>query len=135
MAKEIGTILIDVSAGSDIHIDKEFLEGLGHPVVVCHGPAHAELCPILSGTGCPMAEDSHGIIFELDLDRPQHRAILKRYRELLAEDIPIRAVVSPEQEEKYADALTGIEVWTRDPTAGDLDAFAAAVEAYERLEE
>jgi hypothetical protein len=135
VGKEYGTILIDVSAGSDIAIDKSFLEGLGHPVVVCHGPPQGHLCPILSGTGCPMAEDSHGIIFELDLDRPQHRAILRRYRELLAEDVPIRAVVSAEQQEKYADALAGVEVWSREPTAGDLDAFAAAVDAYERLEE
>jgi hypothetical protein len=133
MAAEFGTILIDVSPGTDIEVDRSFLERLGHPVTVCHGPPHGHLCPILAGTGCPMAEEAHGVVFELDLDRPQHRAILRRYREVLAEDIPIRAVVEPGQETRYADTLAGIGVWTREPTTGDLDAFASEVEAYERL--
>lgn len=130
-----GAILIDVSSDSDIEIDRVFLEKLGHPVRVCHGPEHGTLCPILAGTGCTLAEEAHGIIFELDMRRPQHRAILKRYRELVAEDVPIRAIIRPGQEVEYADVLFGIEVWTHDPTTGELDGFAAEVEAYDRLVE
>ena len=128
-----GAILIDVTAFSDAEIDADFLERLGHPVRMCHGPPHGQLCPILSGEGCTLVDESHGIIFELDLDRPQHRAILKRYREVVAEDVPIRAVVKPGQEVEYADALVGIEVWTHSPSAGELDGFAAEVEAYDRI--
>lgn len=128
-----GAILIDVSSGEPLDIDTEFLERLGHPVQVCHGPEHKQLCPILSGTGCPVAEGAHGIIFELDLDRPQHRAILRKYRQVVAEDVPIRAVVRPGQEETYAADLAGIDVWTRPPTTGELDGFAAKVEAYDRI--
>ena len=128
-----GTILIDVSEGGDVEFDTEFFERLGHPVRVCHGPPHRTLCPLLAGTGCPLVDEAHGIIFELDLDRPQHRAILKRYRAFVHEDVPIRAVVKPGQDTKYATALADIDVWTRSPTTGELDGFAAEVEAYDRL--
>lgn len=130
-----GAILIDVSTGTDIEIDRDFLEKLGHPVRVCHGPPHGHLCPILSGAGCSLVDEAHGIIFELDLDRPQHRAILKRYREVVAEDVPIGAVVKPGQETTYASMLQGIQVWTHSPTTGELDGFAAEVEAYDRISE
>ncbi len=132
-----GAILIDVSAQESVSFETEFLEGLGHPVLVCHGPPHAELCPILAraslGRACDKVEDAHGVIFELDLDRPQHRAILRRYREILPEDVPIRAVVREGQAEQYGDILVGVSVWEHSPTAADLDGFAAEVEAYDRL--
>ena len=44
-----------------------------------------------------MVDSAHGIVFLLDLDRPQHRAILRRYREVVRADVPIRAVVKPGQ--------------------------------------
>ena len=37
------------------------------------GPITARLCPLLAGKGCRDFEDAHGVMFELDLDRPQHR--------------------------------------------------------------
>jgi hypothetical protein len=129
----LGTILIDVSANESVEVDRTFLERLGHPVQVCHGPAHAELCPLLSGTGCSLLDGSHGIIFELDLDRPQHRAILRRYTEVVADDVPISVVVKPGQDTQYADLLSAVQVWTKPPTAGMLDGFAAEVEASDRI--
>jgi hypothetical protein len=68
-------------------------------------------------------------VFQLDLDRPQHRSILARYQEVLPEDVPIRAVVSEQQAEQYAELLRGVQTWLDEPTAGDLDGFAAEVEA------
>ena len=133
MEGEFGTILIDISDGTAADVDRELLERLDHPVVVCHGPPHASLCPILGKHGCPKVEGAHGIIFELDLDRPQHRAILKRYRELVAEDVPIAAVVRPGQDTRYAAALSGVSVYTSALTTGELDGFAAEVEAYDRI--
>lgn len=125
-----GYVLFDLPPGAE-PVDRAFLEGLGHPVMVCHGPAPGTLCPILSGEGCPLAEGAHGIVFELDLDRAQHRAILNQYKVGLREDVPIRVMVGPGQRERYASLLQGLKVLDHVPVAGDLDGFAAEVEASE----
>ena len=132
MDNDHGLILVDVAAGEAAKFDQSFLERNGHPVVMCHGPAIKTLCPLLAGAGCDMVDSAHGIVFLLDLDRPQHRAILRRYREVVRPDVPIRAVVKPGQGQRYADALDRIEVWEHEPTAGDLDGLAAEVEAADR---
>jgi hypothetical protein len=124
-------LILDVTA-SDAAPDKDFLERLGHPVLVCHGPAWGRACPIIAGD-CPMVDAAHGVIFQLDLDRPQHRVILKRYQEVLGEDVPIVAVVTPEQEETYADLLGGVQVWLEAPTIAKLDGFAALMETADDL--
>ena len=123
-------ILFDIPKGQQ-PVDREFLEGLGHQVMVCNGPSQGTLCPILSGEGCPLAEGAEGIVFELDLDRAQHRAILARYKDSLRSDLPIQVVVRPDQATMYAHLLEGLKVWTHVPIAGDLDSLAAAVEAAE----
>jgi hypothetical protein len=104
-----GTILLDVTTGIG-EFDRDMLERFGHPGRVCHGPDHATLCPVLAGKGCDEFTQGHGVIFELDLDRPQHRAIVRRYQELARSDMPIRIVASAEQAARYAEELRGIEV-------------------------
>ena len=79
MTEKLGLILLDVIPGGDGEFDRSFLERSGHDVVVCHGPDHGELCPLLAGTGCDKVDRAHGIVFALDLDVEQHRAILQRY--------------------------------------------------------
>ena len=123
-----GYVLFDIPDGIE-PMDKSFLEQLGHRVMVCSGPAPGELCPILRGDGCPLADDALGIVFELDLDRPQHRAILREYKASLRGDLPIRVAVRPGQQFEHASLLRGLRVWTHEPVAGDLDGFAAEVEA------
>lgn len=130
---EQSLILVDIPGGETT--DTEFLEGLGHSVMVCHGPEPQTLCPILSGAGCSMAESAHGIVFLLDLDRPQHRAILEQYKQVLRDDVPIRVRVSVEQAHQYHELLQGIQVWTDTPATGDLDGFAAEVEAADQFRE
>jgi hypothetical protein len=125
-------ILFDIPGGGQ-PIDQGFLEQLGHRVMVCPGPAPGTPCPILSGEGCELAESAHGIVFELDLDRPQHRAILKRYKESLREDVPIRVVVGSGQAESYPELVHGLKVLSHAPVAGDLDALAAEVDAADGL--
>jgi hypothetical protein len=127
------TILFDTPESKPA--DSGFLEALGYEVLVCHGPKHGTLCPILSGAGCEVAENAHGIVFELDLDRAQHRAILAAYKEKVRDDVPLRVVVKPEQAAKYADLLAGLRVWTHAPAVGDLDGLAAEVEAVDRSTE
>lgn len=132
MAQVHGVVLLDVSPGVGEAFERSFLEKVGHPALVCHGPHEGELCPLLAGAGCADFEAAHGIVFELDLDRPQHRAIVARYRELGREGLPIRVVATPEQAEQHRALLAGVEVWTHPPTAADLDGFAAEVEANDR---
>jgi hypothetical protein len=79
-----------------------------------------------------MVDQAHGIVFALDLDRGQHRAILRRYREVTRPELPIRVVVRPGQRAQFADLLTEFEVWEHEPTVAELDGFAAGVEAAER---
>lgn len=125
-----GAVLLDVGSGGEF--DRDLLERLGHPVMVCHGPEHGELCPLLAGTGCEQFSAAHGVVFKLDMDRPQHRAIVARYRELAREDVPIHVVCTPEQARRYAAELSEVEVWTHEPTVAELDGFAAEVEAADR---
>ena len=133
MAEEtkFGTILLDVAAGSG-GFEEDLLERFGHPVRVCHGPHEGARCPLLRGTRCEKFDAAHGVVFELDLDRHENRAILRRYRDLARPDVPIRAVVTPEQATRYAKELEGIEIVTHAPTVSDLDGFAAEVEAADR---
>ena len=121
------SIILDVTA-SDGTFESRFLEPLGHPVLVCHGPDIGTACPILK-KGCAKIDGAHGVVFQLDLDRPQHRAILKRYQEVLAEDIPLWASVLPGQESEYEELLSGVQVVVGGMGVGDLDAFASQVEA------
>ncbi len=120
-------LILDVTP-ADGDFDRDFLEKLGHPVLVCHGPEMGHLCPILKD-GCEMVNSAHGIVFQLDLERAQHRAILKRYQEVVSDDIPIVAVVREGQRSKYGELLSGIHIWETEPTASELDGFAAEVEA------
>lgn len=132
MSDTDGLILIDVTPGSGADFDSSFLQRIGHQVLVCHGPDHGTLCPILDAAGaCEKVDAAHGIVFSLDLDRPQHRAILERYGETRG-DIPIRVVVRPDQAERYAHLLEGFEVWEHEPNVAELDGFAAEVEAGDR---
>ena len=124
-------ILLDVRGG-DREFVESFLERIGHPVTTCSGPDPGTICPLLSGEGCTKFEDAHGIVFELDLDRPQHRAILEHYAELRQPELPIRVVVRPEQKVTYAALLADVEVWDHEPTVAELDGFAANVEAVDR---
>ena len=125
-------VLLDVpNVGGEF--TQMILEKLEHPVMVCHGPGREELCPILATGKCDMVDAAHGIVFALDLDLPEHRAILKRYREAVGPDIPIRAVVRPDQLERFKDVLAGVEIWTHEPSVADLDGFAAEVEAVDHL--
>ena len=121
------SVILDVTPGGG-RFDARFLEAAGHPVLMCHGPDHGTVCPILKD-GCAMVEEAHGVVFQLDLDRPHHRAILKRYQEVLAEDVPLWVSVRPGQDEQYGELLAGAHVCIGEPGAADLDAFAALVEA------
>jgi hypothetical protein len=125
-------IHFDVPHG-DAEQHAELMERLGHPATVCHGPTENEVCPILKAEGeCPLINAAHGVVFEFDLDKPHHRDILRRYLEVIDADVPVRVIAEPEVAARHAELLHGVDVWTHEPTAGELDGFAALVEAADR---
>lgn len=124
------SVILHVTPG-DGSFSKEFLEPLGHPVVVCHGPGWGKACPVVAGR-CALMAEAHGVVFSLDLDRPQHRLILERYRAQLPEDVPLWVVIQQGQDEQYPELLRGVEVLFEEPGAGALDGLAAEVEAADR---
>jgi hypothetical protein len=131
-AAEPTRVLLDVLPGAAGEFDESFLSRTGLSVSVCAGPEQSTRCPLVAGHGCRAFEEAHGIVFELDFDNPEHRAIVESYRELAREDMPIRVVLTPDQAERYRDQLQGVEVWTHEPTVAELDGFAARVEAAQR---
>lgn len=126
---EPSTILLDSGPDLDPTPVIAFLGRLSHPVEVCHGPGDDQPCPILIGERCEKVANAHGIIYQLDLDRPEHREILREYRRQVPSNIPLRVVVQPGQDRTYADLLRGLPVWTHNPSPADLEGFAAMVEA------
>jgi hypothetical protein len=129
----LGVVLLDALADDDRSFDAGLFQRWEHPVQVCAGPDVKALCPLLGGVGCPKFDVAHGIVFKLDLDRSQHRAILREYRDLGRDNLPIRVVCTREQADRFASWLTDVEVWDHEPTTADLDGFAAEVEAVDRF--
>ena len=126
-----GPILLVVPDGAD-EFAASFLERLEHHVTTCHGPDPGTTCPLVRGEGCPSYEGAHGIVFSLDLSRPAHRAILRTYEQAAraaGRDVPMRVVVpTPAPAE-----VDGVIAWAGEPSAADLDGFAALVEAADRF--
>jgi hypothetical protein len=128
-----GVVLLDVPPGAEGEFDREMLERMGHPVLVCHGPEAETTCPLLTGQGCPLFEQAHGIVFKLDTGVEQHRAIVERYRQLARPGLPIRVMV-PGSGTDGAGLPGDVELWSHEPTVAELDGFAAEVEAADRFE-
>jgi hypothetical protein len=131
--KPLGIILLDAPDDDDRAFDASLFERWEHPVEVCTGPDVKAVCPLLGGSGCPKYDAAHGIVVKLDLERAQHRAIVRRYRELGRNDLPIRVMCTSEQAQRYASWLRDIEVWDHEPTTADLEGFTAEVEAIDRF--
>ena len=130
---EIGVIL-DVTPGDHEGFERHLLEGMGHEVMVCHGPG-GHGCPLLEGAVCEMVDRAHGIVFQLDLERENHRRILDTYKRTMPDDMPIAVAVRPGQADAYGSLLEGLYVWSHAPTTAELDGFAALVEAADRTRE
>lgn len=118
----LGVILVDVLNSDGEAFDVYFLERNGHDVIVCHGPSLVRPCPLLRDEACPKFAAAHGVVFELDLDRVEHREIVEHYRTLGNEALRIRVVVRCDQAVRYADLLAQVQVWSHEPNAADLDA-------------
>jgi len=106
--------------------EQDFLGRLEIPVEPCCGPDQEGGCPLLSHGYCSKVARADGVLFQLDLDQPLHRQILQRYTATL--EVPIRVVVTSEQQERWPDLLEHVEVMTPPLGPAALDGFAAEVE-------
>lgn len=121
-------VVLDVNPDPDaLDWEQDFLGRLDIPVTRCCGPDAIGGCPLLRGERCTKIEGADGVIFQLDLDRTDHRQILAKYVRLL--DVPIRVVVSPEQKKRWARLLDHVEVFVPPVGPAKLDGFAAEVES------
>jgi len=119
-------VILDVNPDpSELAWEQEWLERLDLPVISCGGPHQPGDCPLLQGRPCGKVEKADAILFQLDLDRADHREILRIYSDTL--DVPIRVVVTEEQQHAYAELLHNVEVFTPPVGPSALDAFAAEV--------
>lgn len=107
--------------------EQDFITRLEDHVVGCRGPRGEGRCPILNGRHCSKIEEADGVLFQLDLDRDDHRSILTLYKETL--DVPIRVVCTLDQEERWHELLADVEVVAPPIGPSALDAFAAEVES------
>jgi hypothetical protein len=125
---ELGVIL-DVTPGDHEGFERRLLEGMGHRVLVCHGPGGEHDCPLIEEGQCEEVAQAHGVVFKLDLERPYHRRILEAYKQNIPDDMPIAVSVQPGQESAYSELLDGLYVWSHTPNVAELDGFASLVEA------
>ena len=122
-------ILLDNPDWREMEDQADFYRNLGHEVELCIGPRKEGGCPLLTGAACPLVENAEGVIFQLDLDLPEHRRLLSKYiRYFDNVGVPVRVVVTPEQKERWANLLKLVEVWTTPVTVSKLDGFSSEVE-------
>jgi hypothetical protein len=122
------SIILDVNPDPDaLQWEEDWLERQDVDVVRCGGPHTPGDCPLLEGKACGKIVKADGILFQLNLERSDHRQILKTYSETL--DIPVRAVVSEADRDRYRDLLAEVEVVTPPMGPAALDAFASEVES------
>ena len=62
------------------------LEAAGFSVSMCGGPdaLPGRVCPLVGGTSCPMVDAADVVVHDLDLDRAEHRAVLRTLRRVHA---------------------------------------------------
>jgi hypothetical protein len=121
-------VILDVNPDAEgLAWEAEFLGRLEAHVLTCQGPEARGGCPLLDGRSCAKVEAADGILFQLDLDKEPHRAILAHYASTV--DAPIRVIVRPGQSEQYADLLATVEVRETYPGPAALDGFEAEVES------
>ena len=119
-------VILDVNPDpKELAWEQDFLARLETPVVACCGPDAQGGCPLLRGESCRKIEKADGVLFQLNLDRGDHRRILGMYLRQL--DVPIRVVATPEQQLRWAGLLSLVEVFTPPIGPAKMDAFAAEV--------
>lgn len=121
-------VILDVNPDPDaLDWEQDWLARQEVEVVRCRGPHASRACPLLQGKPCGKIARADGVLFQLSLDREDHREILETYARTL--DVPVRAVVSEADKTKYPDLLAQVEVVVPPVGPAALDGFASEVES------
>lgn len=121
-------VILDVNPNPEaLDWESEWLERQDVQVVKCGGPHAPGSCPLLRGASCGKVAKADGVLFQLSLDRQDHRDILDRYARTLS--VPVRAVVSADDQKRYAELLAEVEVVLSPVGPASLDGFAAEVDS------
>jgi hypothetical protein len=119
-------VILDVNPHPEaLEWEQEWLTRMGFPVIPCCGPERQGGCPILGNGRCKRIDEADGVIFQLDLDRAEHRRILTQYIRQLY--VPIRVVATRDQQARWAHLLQFVKVFNPPVGRGTLDAFTAEV--------
>lgn len=71
-------IIIESRRWSAAEAQAEALQAAGMDPIVCTGPTdHGGACPLLVGETCPVVADADAVVYDLDLDRDDDRAVLR----------------------------------------------------------
>jgi len=122
-----GAMLVDCVFDDELLGKVAFVEHIGYPIQVCQGPRYGMPCPILRGESCEKVCSAAGVILTVDLDRARHRAIVATCRDTVGQGTPVRVLVEPGQDRRYRALLSGLQVWTHQPTAHEVDLFRAEI--------
>lgn len=118
-------MLLNVNPDFDsLDEETELFASLGVSASRCLGPNTSAGCPLLVGRACKTVDAATTILFQLDLDTPNHRLLLRAYRD--NPDRRIVAVVSPEERDRWAGELGGLELIVGPPRVSDLRGVAAS---------
>jgi hypothetical protein len=121
-------MILDVNPDPDaLDWEEDLLARFDISTIGCCGPDARGGCPLLSNQPCAKIDAADGVLFQLDLDRFEHRRILTKYMQQLS--VPIRVVVTQEQRERWARFLAPVEVFVPPIGPAKLDALAAEVES------
>lgn len=122
-------LILDVNPdGESLERETRFLTDAGVRVVQCRGPLGPGDCPLLVDRSCCNVDAADGVVFQLDLDDPEHRRILAKYVvELGRREVPIRLVVTEEHRGRWPKLAQLVEVSTPPFGPVKLDGFAAEV--------
>jgi DNA-binding NtrC family response regulator len=87
------------------------LDAAGFDVTVCGGPAAlpGHVCPLVDGVPCPWVDHADVVVHDLDLDKAEHRAVLRTLRRTHP-DIPVGLELPTATARQHAALLHGCRV-------------------------
>jgi hypothetical protein len=100
------------------------LEAAGLTVSICGGPdaLPGRVCPLVGGKSCPMVDAADVVVHDLDLDKAEHRAVLRTLRRVHS-DTPVVLELPQSTARDHAVLLDGCHVIY----PYDMDRFVQAV--------
>lgn len=102
-------VIIESRHESAAQASAEALIEAGLDPLVCGGPGAGHGCPVFDGAPCALIERADAVVYDLDLDRPDDRLVL---RSLVTEHegLPIASERTTEEVRRHGEALRPVTV-------------------------